>query len=1050
MTATKDDKLGEELAELARQLLLWLKNHDLPGIPELAYVPIEDLNLYAGTYHRFDRRLYNRFDPRLLPKAWANHKDELSRLFGLGMLVKYVLLVENKNDDVTLPDGRVFGRNRIVAHANIPIDKPGGLITVQPSLGSRTADDKTMAQTRTYEFSAIANRVDLVWDDMAAGKQALFRFPFVLDYTPPRREYEVNVKNVPIPQQLERRDREFREHLYTNATYHDSKKVGRDEGGDYYQKWREKAPLNTQDRQFQPSKLSDEYLKECFTEFVMKEGDTYLLIDLPHAQFLYRLLMEPPRGNPFGPPRFTVQLMFSLAGAGAPPPGGGIRFPVEAVIFRAIDGAGEPPRMTYGKIDYRKSLDKRHSVDYKAYVRWYYGDEELKYRNDSEWLDAFMDVFFADQSYPMELTVTAPAVAPDREKLFLGALREEASQSQPGPIKDRLNELIAWCDDKNLGKRRYVLTQGMMVSGRQVIGVSPRFDVYEWNPDTKHVTVIQLTDWLTDNEVGALAADIYENTAGMLPFITLVTWGGVIVMTGGVVGVPVVMTNVARSLVKTLVTHAVGSAIAKNAAAAARRILMAELIAAAMSLVPKNDNLVFQFIHGVFEGFGGGAAEHYLSETDERVKRAINQAPRLILNHVTKNGYQAILVFNKVRVALVRIAGVIRSLRVVLTDKNAKLIAEQLNKFSQYAGTGFLVVVFVVIYLDWAYRSRWDKNIEDWVKKQQQTLKWMVETTGNEIADIARDLREELVPASGPPPQDPSKIVRKYNQRMSGTVTSKLRDGVKSVPAVADYLEMIFERIGIRNWNELKNLGITDVMERGVDALAAAAPHHARKLGEAVGELIGTIMLERKIVSDKTRAGTGVVFDRRQSDRAAKTMLAGGTWRALLEFAIHPFAELHNLPASLKRGLEEQGGVDRPKLTRVQDRDTAFRDFIQSLIGNEEELTRRLAKLAADADLEKNIRKLVASAAAKITPPTLGDLLKKHNDDWPADAVMFLLYTWLRVGVRHFGEMFDLLNDDQPYGKVFKLADLLDILGLDLPMDDQTLASLRATFVNKQ
>jgi hypothetical protein len=108
-----------------------------------------------------------------------------------------------------------------------------------------------------------------------------------------------------------------------------------------------------------------------------------------------------------------------------------------------------------------------------------------------------------------------------------------------------------------------------------------------------------------------------------------------------------------------------------------------------------------------------------------------------------------------------------------------------------------------------------------------------------------------------------------------------------------------------------------------------------------------------------------------------------------------------------------------------------------------------LAKLASDVGLEGNIRKLVTSAAKEITPPALGDLLKKENDDWPADAIMYLLYTWLRVGLRQIGEMFDVLNDDQPYGKAFKLSELLDILGLDLPIDDKTLASLRATFVNK-
>ncbi len=570
--ATKDERLGGELAELARQFLLWLGNHELPGVPGLRGSTPDHFRLYAGTYHRVDRC---GFDDRVLSYIWRHWPDEVRRLAGLRLGVGHVLLIENPHEDVTLPDGRVIGSNRIVLTDKRPLDRPGALMTVQPQLGSRTADDVTMDRVRNGDFAAILSRVDLVYDDAEAGARARLRYPYLLDYTPPRRAFDGNVQDIPIPQQLEpdagplhdrilaQRVREFREHLHHNSTYRNRRRVA-ERGGDYYPKWRAKAPLDKRQRQFQPTMLSDDYLKECFTEFVMKKGDDLVLIELQSGRHLFRLLWEPQPGNPAAPATFTVQPLLTIGDVGSQPPASddgdlpgdaGVRFPVTAVFFRAMDGADQlPNQLGFGKLDYRAGLPDEFIVDYKAFLRWYYNDPRLRYRDDKEWLDAFVDVFFGDQSYPIELS-TIPVHVPDRERLFLGVLRREADQTGPGPIKDRLEELVAWCDEKDFRDRRYVLTQGMLIGQRQLIGVTPRFDVYEWNPDTEHVTVTKIEAWLTRFYFQNIAADVYRHTVGALPFITLITWGGAIVMTGGLVGVPASMTTVARSVVTKLATQ---------------------------------------------------------------------------------------------------------------------------------------------------------------------------------------------------------------------------------------------------------------------------------------------------------------------------------------------------------------------------------------------------------------------------------------------------------------------------------------------------------------
>ncbi|HET6346580.1 MAG TPA: hypothetical protein VFH51_16730, partial [Myxococcota bacterium] len=86
---TKDEKLGEELAELARQFLLWLENNELPGVPGLKGARHDFFKLYAGTYHKLDRVSGNLFDQRLLPNLWTDRPDELRRMQSLRLGISH-------------------------------------------------------------------------------------------------------------------------------------------------------------------------------------------------------------------------------------------------------------------------------------------------------------------------------------------------------------------------------------------------------------------------------------------------------------------------------------------------------------------------------------------------------------------------------------------------------------------------------------------------------------------------------------------------------------------------------------------------------------------------------------------------------------------------------------------------------------------------------------------------------------------------------------------------------------------------------------------------
>src|SRR5205823_7718989 len=126
--ASADEKRGRDLAELARQFLLWLRDNELPGVEGFRYATIDEFNLCAGTYHRIEASSSRALDNRILPNLWVGEPKELKRLQSLRLGISFVLLVNNPHDVVELPDGRKFPRNQIVSAPNIPLEQPGALI----------------------------------------------------------------------------------------------------------------------------------------------------------------------------------------------------------------------------------------------------------------------------------------------------------------------------------------------------------------------------------------------------------------------------------------------------------------------------------------------------------------------------------------------------------------------------------------------------------------------------------------------------------------------------------------------------------------------------------------------------------------------------------------------------------------------------------------------------------------------------------------------------------------------------------------------------------
>ncbi|MGW2937489.1 hypothetical protein ACWDA7_38010 [Streptomyces sp. NPDC001156] len=1071
--SSKDDKRGKDLAELARLLLLWLQDNELPGTQGLRGTPPGDFELYAGTYHELQRNQKRVLDNRILPHLWDGEPDEFRRFQQLRLGVSHLLLVDNPNHVVQLPDGRRFTQNRIVeAQPGGRLDREGALVTVAPELDSRDADDETLGRVRNYDVSAVLRRVDMVWDDVAEAVQAGFRYPTLLSYDPPRLAYDMNVKDIIVPAGTD--PREFRDTLYNTATYENRRRIAED-GGDHYNKWQADRPRSPKRRDFRPTLLSDKYLKDCFTEFVMKKGDDVLLVELPAGRAFYRLLRDDrrPRRKPSDAltvrqllvigkldPRSAAQIAADIAQGVTDTP---LVVPVRAVLFHVLEGGHDVPTVRRGKLDYSGGPPTRFTIDYRAYVRWYHGDR-VDLGADENWFQSFVDTFFADAAYIIDLEHPQPDVdltgqvkKPDldREELFLKPLRAAAATAQ-GPVRTQLQQLVEWCKESPY---RFVFLRGtdFGLAGKphELIGIAPSGDVYEWLPHFGVVTRMRLADWFQDLRIRLLAEQLYRDTAGLLPFIAIVTWGGVIVMTGGVLGMGGVLGNLARQTVRELGVQFANKEITQEAARKAAPLLAAAIVEGVVSIVsmlPVSDSLEYKislrFLHGFCDGFSSGAITHYLSEADERLKHAAELVPEVAANVWTKGGYRVYLIYRKVSVALDKLALVVQTVQ-VLSNVQAQRIADQLSKLSESVGTGFLVILFVVVYINFLVTSK-QNDLDAWVDRQRKTLQHMIKETGDEIVNYLDGLRADIADLKAQGAPVTSDVLHKHDEKLRQVIKDKLSQGAHDVAGVADFLVLLLREMGVENWEQLRNLDLEDLLARGWAALPKATllPEVAEKFGHALGELAGTIMLERRLTPKSVRKGSSGIYNR-EPHNVAKLALNGGIWRALWRFVLFPFRDLSSVSDSMRKALESQdvGKATTPggaTFSKISHGDTAYRQLLLDLLGDSEEISRRIMKLAEDEGLKDRISQLVTSVAADKLPPHFGELINGEHPEWPGDAVMFVLYTWLRIGMNHLLSAFELIHDDKPFDGKFKIADLLDVLGIDVDLKDKEALALKA------
>ncbi len=1048
--ATSDRERADQLCELARQFFLWLKTNPPGGLSGLKGLGFDAFRLFVGSYRKLEPILKG--VPNYLYDELWDAPEERRRLKAVVGGAEYVLLITNPFlEGYKKDEDRWYTCNQVTPPAGKALDlsRGGALVVYEPHLDSIVANPDNLASFSHTTFAGLVNRVDLVWDDLAEAERLGFasRYRWIFNYETPRPEFEKNVSQI-TPLDSNEKIAPFRDYLYQYGTYTSRTRVAAN-GGKYYRKWQAKTPLRQNQRVFLPTKLNTDYLVECFHEPLLKKDESYILITVDGTRFVYHLLMSPASAGK--PPRLSVTPVLKFDNTRRARTEPKVTPPIEAVIFHALDGGNSMPSPTkgVGKIELQTSSSGRKAYDYKAAVRWYFDGKHSDPGNDEAWFSIFVDTLFPDMIYAVDGThkyAAASAYTFD-ELVKLGELPDV-----DGPILAKIEAMRAAA--RTTPKLRFVVKGSMYGadedSRRQLIGVSNDY-VYEWYPKTGLVTRMTLANWYEDNYTTKVATDVYENTRGMLPIITVVTWGGVIVMTGGILGGGPIA-NLMRTDLRKYFSRQAIKQLTKELIKKFRAQLIALLADGILHLFPDTKNAWFELLRGFVHGFGAGAIEHYVTTTDDRIEKQIKklELEKRIVSELTGGLDKVYEVYKKLNAALSKLEAVMAAIKKIWTPQLAEAAGTALVTIGTDLAISIIVTAFVFAYVDYLAKEGLVEQAkrDAWARAQRDVLKLMIKETAADLAAYADAVRDDLT--SGPPSSD---IIKARNDKLAASIFAAVMKAPTQAPNAMAIFQDILKELGIQNIEQLLDLGFLELVTRGWDAMIRTHPDllakGAKILGEALGELIGTIFLERAIMPKAWRKGpiTGV----RPADKAIKKSIQGGTMTALWHFAKFPLDELRLLLKTVTDDIKNLGTDSPDVFERVKRNDTVYRDLLRLVMSHERELTASTTKLAQDTTLGARLLALKEKVENEVPPPITEvlDPKKLADPEWPRDALLFVLENWLRIGLNQLLRAFDELESDVKFAGKFRLATLLEIAGLSTSLDDKLAAQLAVKFARE-
>jgi hypothetical protein len=315
----------------------------------------------------------------------------------------------------------------------------------------------------------------------------------------------------------------------------------------------------------------------------------------------------------------------------------------------------------------------------------------------------------------------------------------------------------------------------------------------------------------------------------------------------------------------------------------------------------------------------------------------------------------------------------------------------------------------------------------------------LITETGEEVAVWAEQLREDARSRRSPTPA----IARERDEKVARKLAGAAASATSKTTIVADVLKEILTELGVTGWDELASKSFVQLLALGLDATLDAFPDLEAKvagvLGEATGELVGTLFLERAILSAawRTRLGKSNKFGAR-----VRGTLAEGTGRALLTYVRDV---LEGLRKAVKTSVPHHRSPASPHIIGPRPA-RSHGSWLEELLEMESSLAKSIGGLADVPDLPERIR-AVATRAQSDSPPGIEDVLAMRDDGtWPTDAIRFILECWTLVATREALAAIALTQDASPFNNRLRLEQLLAIVGLDVDLDDDELEQLRVRF----
>lgn len=832
----------------------------------------------------------------------------------------------------------------------------------------------------------------------------------------------------------------FKELLLSRATYKIS------DSAPYYKKWRNGAKPRR--REFAYNYLSNEYLKENYHEKTLRKGFFYLLLMDQYEKVLLQLSKSSSgTDDPVHiTPVYTTSHLFAQTRKAAQTIAAGRR---RAVFFYSIDGADPPksnPPDIELKVSYNELLVNPKQMVMKAWEidRDSNLPSEVRNWDEKYWFREMVRLYFPAKLYPLYRGSFGTNIPFDREQMLINSLPDHPEDNAIGPLRGNIKaSLDKLLDDLKKDENLVYLAQGGAVSkNKRFVGVDPPGWVYMRNTRTGLTTKVSPSIFLINLDLRVFLLDLYERTKVLIPFIQVVTWGALAVGTGGVIGFQALASTV-RSYVRSELRASVKGAIRDQF-----RKLMPQIVGLViygfLSILPFDEE---DRSYRLTRGFLRGATLHAFERLYKRILSRSTRFLRIL---------RAAELVKRLTATVYKIAKKIEELKDKISAHTAKVLVMQLGDILYYLRRGSLLLFSALLFLDYD-RNVGNLKVSDYLeivaeisgtkkisKTQWNTMRqkhfkkvlYLVHIHYRaEIAEYASDKIDSEV----------QKWYATNGQSVLAAATftaesSIIEDFSGITPAylfiaAALFLSGYQAAQESRNWLEIA----FKVLTKPITNFEDYTPDEAEKLGELLGDLVGTFFLNHSLFG--RNAPLGKLAKRSKFGKLIEKHLRLGlilpTIRLLLAHYIILFERYQKMAKGLLKDLRKfiydlDSMEEIDEFLTDDERQLSFRDVKVRLSNLDTILFQALRKLVNEENIGETLLKM-AQSLEKTRFPTLKELVDgKLPEGWTVEATSFILLSYLRCALYDLGRVVQLIEKPVTAVGTGSWLEVLHIIGFEL------------------